>query len=236
MSPLVPLLTALALGAALACFAAGLAAALKRWLATPSHPRHVLTPAPSSYLGVGIRLIREGVFFESLLRADPLAWLLGWTLHAALAVIAVQHLRYVVPGWWPWVEWVAGVGHLATAAATVALVGLWLRRLLLPRVRWITRPADHLWLAWLALLFATGAGLKYLVPVNVLAVKTFVQGVAGFEVRSLPDSSLLLIHLWAALILIGLFPFSKLLHGIAVWVNPTRASRAVHAKARHGDR
>jgi nitrate reductase gamma subunit len=41
------------------------------------------------------------------------------------------------------------------------------------------------------------------------------------------------LHLVLASLLIGLLPFSKLLHGAAVWVNPTRASRAP-AAARRG--
>ena len=235
MPPGISLATALALGAALLIFALGLLAALLRWLRTPSHPRHALTPAPTSRLGVGLRLAREGLLFESLLRADPLAWVLGWSMHVALGAIVVQHLRYVLPGWPLWVERIAALGSIATGVAVVSLTGLWLRRVLIARVRFVSRPADHLWLAWLLVLVLTGAALKYLSPTSPVAVKAFVLGAAQAQLRPLPDSMLLVIHMWAALVLIALFPFSKLLHGLGVWLNPTRASRGISGQGARND-
>jgi len=217
---------AMALAGALLCALLGLSSRLYVWLKTPGHPRFALAPAPATRLGVGARLLREGLLFESLWRASPVTWLLGWPFHVALLVIALQHLRYLLATWQPWIEQLAAHGHVASAVLILSLCGLWARRFMVARVRHVSRPSDHLWLLLLLALAASGVALKYAVGADVVAVKRFVRGLMSGEVNALPASPMLWLHLLLASALIALFPFSKLLHGVAVWVNPTRATRA----------
>ena len=219
----------IALLLALATLFIGLLAKLWQWLRTPSHPRHVLTPAPASRLGVAWRLTFEAIAFPSLWRASKVAWLLGWVMHVALLLIAIQHLRYVLAQVSPWLEQVAAVGPYASTAVVMALSGLALRRVLVARVRWVSRPADYLWLLALGFLVLSGVVIKYLMPVDVLAVKAFVRGVITLEFDIVPASIVLLLHMGGAVLVIAVFPFSKMLHGVALLVNPTRASRSQHA-------
>lgn len=217
---------AMVLTGAILCALVGLGTRLYVWLKTPGHPRFALAPAPVTRLGVGVRLLREGVLFESLWRASPVTWLLGWPFHVALLLIALQHLRYLFAAWHPWIEQLAAHGHLASAVLILSLGGLWLRRLTVSRVRYVSRPSDHLWLLLLLVLATTGVVLKYVSGADVVAVKGFVRGLMSAQVNPLPASPVLWLHVLLASALIALFPFSKLLHGVAVWVNPTRASRA----------
>lgn len=223
---------ALLLVASTLCAVLGLSLRLYRWLKVPAHPRHVLTPAPFTRRGVALRLLREGVLFESLWHASPATWLLGWPFHVALLLIALQHLRYLLPTWQPWVEQLAAHGHVASGVAVLGLCGLWLRRVLVVRVRYVSRPSDHLWLLFLIALVLSGVALKYFSPVDVPAVKRFTGGLLQARLHPLPASPALWLHLLLASMLIAVFPFSKLLHGAAVWVNPTRAlrSRAPHGR------
>jgi len=223
LSPWPDLVFAAAAYAALALLAGGIAWRISAWLRTPSRRRVPVTPAPRSRAGVVWRMVHETLLFTTLLRASPWTWLFGWCFHLGLALVLLQHLRYVTEGWWGWVGWLAAHGHVASALLVFGLAGLWLRRLLVDRVRFVTRPSDHAVLALLAAIAASGIALKYLAPVNVLAVKGFARGVLGLAPQPLPEHGLLLVHVALALVLIALFPYGKLMHGPGLWLNPTRA-------------
>ena len=98
-----------------------------------------------------------------------------------------------------------------------------MRRMLVDRVRFVSRPSDHALLALLAGIALSGAWMKYLDPVNVVAVKSFVRGILLFAPEPVPRHAVLLIHLVLAALLVALFPFGKLMHGPGLWVNPVRA-------------
>ena len=208
---------------AVAALALGVLWRLAVWLRTPSRRRVTLTPGPGSVAGVVLRMVRETLFFETLFRASPWTWLFGWLFHAGLALVLLSHLRYVTREWWSWVGWIAAYGHLASGAMLVGLAGLWARRLLVDRVRWISRPSDHLLLGLIAVIAVTGVVTKYLAPVDVVAVKGFVRGLLGDAGGPLPASPWLVWHVAGAGALLALFPFGKLMHGPGLWVNPTRA-------------
>ncbi len=233
--PLRQLLVTVALTGAAALLLAGIAWRMSRWLRTPSPRRVALTPAPRTLAGVVVRMLRETLAFETLLRASPWTWLFGWTFHLGLALVLLQHLRYLSEQWWGWVEWLAAYGHLASALLLAGLAGLWARRLLVDRIRWITRPADHAALALIAGVAVTGVIVKYAAPVNVLAVKQFVRGVLTLSPAPLPEGDIALAHMLLAAALLALFPFGKLMHGPGLWVNPTR-TQVDDPRARGGRR
>lgn len=222
---------------AIACFVLGLGWRLTLWLRTPSRRRIALTPAPRRAAGVLWSLARESVLFPTLWRASPWTWLFGWLFHLGLLLVLLQHLRYVTSGWWTWVAWLAAYGHLASAALLIGVAGLWARRVFVERIRWITRPADHAMLALIAAIALSGVAMKYALPVDVVAVKSFVRGALSFDPAPLPRHGVLALHLVLAAALIALFPFGKLLHGPGLWLNPTRAqpdNARERAKCRDG--
>ena len=95
-----------------------------------------------------LRLGREVVLFESLFKANQWMWLFGWMFHAALALVLLRHLRYFQQPVWTG-SLGAAVRHLRRLRDGGRLAGLWARRLLVARMRYISTPSDHLMLALL---------------------------------------------------------------------------------------
>ena len=129
------------------------------------------------------------------------------------------HLRFATEPLWPEMP---DTGALATAVGALmvlSLLALWLRRLRVDRVRRVSVASDHLWLA--LLLAVAGSGLAMGDEAG-LAVRDFVWGLVAGELRPLPDGFVAPAHLLLVSLLLLVFPFSKLLHGPALWFNPTR--------------
>ena len=114
------------------------------------------------------------------------------------------------------------IGTYAAFAMVAGLAGLWARRFLVDRVRYISSPSDHLMLALLLGIGMTGIGMRFFVPTDIVAVKAFFLGVMYFDWQPLPADALLVVHLFLVAILMIIFPFSKLLHAPGVFFSPTR--------------
>ncbi len=203
-------------------FLGGLAYRIQRYARVPAPLRIPTTPAPTTVAGVAGRMLKEVVLFESLFKASKWTWLFGWLFHAAMLVVLLGHLRYVTePVWW-WLPWVQGVGLYAGLAMCFGLAGLWARRMLVDRVRYISAPSDHLMLALLVGLAASGISMRTVEHTDVVAVKAFMLGLVYFQWQPLPGDGLLLLHLSLVIVLMLVFPFSKLLHAPGLFFSPTR--------------
>jgi nitrate reductase gamma subunit len=203
-------------------FLAGLGRALWAYAATPAPLRIPTTPAPLTRSGVVLRLVSEAVVFRSLFNSDKWAWLFGWAFHVALLVVLLTHLRYVVQPLWGWLALAEPFGAYAGLVMVGALVALGARRALVPRLRAFSAPSDYLAVALLIAIGASGLLMKYVAHTDIVAVKAFVLGLVYFEWHPLPGDPLLIVHLSLVVILLIVFPFSKLLHGAAMFFNPTR--------------
>jgi nitrate reductase gamma subunit len=113
-------------------------------------------------------------------------------------------------------------GTYAAFAMLIGLGGLWARRILVDRVRYISSPSDHLMLALLVAIGASGAMMKFVEHTDIVAVKGFFQGLLGFSIQPLPNDPVLLIHLALVAVLMLIFPISKLLHAPGIFFSPTR--------------
>nr|MDJ0957860.1 hypothetical protein [Arenicellales bacterium] len=69
---------------------------------------------------------------------------------------------------------------------------------------------------------ASGLLMKYVWHTDIVALKKFVLGMMAFSWAPLPADPLLIIHLILVVILMLVFPFSKLLHAPGVFFSPTR--------------
>jgi len=201
---------------------AGLAVRIRQYAGTPAPLKIPTTPAPTTRGGVALRLVREVVLFESLFKATLWTWLFGWVFHAALALVLLRHLRYFIDPVWGWVAFIQPFGVYAGFAMLAGLAGLWARRFLVDRVRYISTPSDHLMLALLVAIGASGLAMKYAAHTDVVAVKSFFLGLMSFQVRSLPADPLLAVHLGLVAALMIVFPFSKLLHAPGLFFSPGR--------------
>ena len=99
--------------------------------------------------GVALRLTREVVFFESLFKGSKWTWVFGWLFHASLLLVLLRHLRYFQQPVWAPIVFVQFFGTWAGVTMVAGLAGLWARRFLVDRVRYISTPSDHLHLALL---------------------------------------------------------------------------------------
>ncbi len=219
--------------AATALFVVGLALKIRRYARTPAPLKIPTTPAPLTPAGVSLRLAREVVFFESLFKSSKWTWLLGWTFHVALALVVLRHLRYFQePVWWP-VVLAQPFGTYAGFALMAGLGGLWARRLLVDRVRYISTPSDHLMLVLLLAIGASGLGLRFVAHTDIVAVKMFMLGLMRLSVQPLPNDPVLLVHLALVAVLMIIFPISKLLHAPGLFFSPTRNQTDNSRDARH---
>ena len=189
---------------------------------TPQPLKIPTTPAPTTLPGVALRMFREVVLFESLFKANKWIWLFGWLFHFALVLVLLRHLRYFTEPVWAWVAIMQPFGLYASFAMLAGLAGLWARRFLVDRVRYITSPSDHLMLALLIAIAVSGVVMKYVAHTDIAALKKFFIGLLVLDWQPLPADPALLVHLTLVAILMIIFPLSKLLHAPGVFFSPTR--------------
>ncbi len=203
----------------------GLVLRIKKYAQTPAPLKIPTTPAPTTRTGVVLRMFREVVFFESLFKGTKWTWIFSWVFHFALLLVLLRHGRYFwEPVPWP-IELVQPFGMYAGFALVAGLVGLWARRFLVDRVRYISGPSDHLMLALLVMIGISGLGMKFVAHTDIVGVKAFFQGLMAFSwqpLQPLPGDFLLLVHLALVALLMIIFPYSKLLHAPGIFFSPTR--------------
>jgi len=102
------------------------------------------------------------------------------------------------------------------------LAGLWVRRIAVERIRYISALSDHLMLVLLIGIATTGLMMKYVAHTDILSLKAFVLGLMYFDPQPIPADPVLLVHLSLVLLLMLIFPFSKLLHAPGVFFSPGR--------------
>ncbi|MCW9023720.1 MAG: respiratory nitrate reductase subunit gamma [Gammaproteobacteria bacterium] len=203
----------------------GLVYKIRLYAKTPAPLKIPTTPAPVTQTGVVFRMAREVVLFSSLFKSNKWIWIFGWMFHFALLLVLLRHFRYFVdtssPIWF-WVPLIQPFGMYAAFAMLAGLGGLWARRILVDRVRYISGPSDHLMLALLVAIGASGAMMKFVEHTDIVAVKGFFQGLLTFSIQPLPGDPVLLIHLALVAVLMLIFPISKLLHAPGIFFSPTR--------------
>jgi nitrate reductase gamma subunit len=188
---------------------------------TPQPLKIPIPPAPTTRRGVVLRMLLEVTLFRSLFRANKWIWLFGWLFHAALLAVLLRHLRYFTEPVWGWVALIQPAGLYAGFAMLAGLAGLWARRFLVDRVRYISSPSDHLMLALLTAIAASGLAMKYLAHTDIVALKAFFLGLMAFDWQPLPADPVLLVHLALVAALMIVFPVSKLLHAPGVFFSPS---------------
>ena len=218
---------------ATAVLVGGLAFKIRSYLGTPAPLIIPTTPAPTTTTGVALRLTREVVFFESLFKASKWTWLFGWLFHAALVLVLLRHLRYFQQPVWTPIVWVQAFGIYAGFAMAAGLAGLWARRWLVDRVRYISTPSDHLHLALLLAIALTGLGMRFVAPTDIVALKAFMLGLMRLDLQPLPADPLLLVHLALVALLMLVFPISKLLHAPGLFFSPGRNQADNSRETRH---
>lgn len=208
---------------------------------------------------VAARLLVDVVLFRPLLRRAPTVpaghqelgadrfpwlWVLAVLFHGSLAVIALRHLCLFltpVPPWLAsltaldaWLELGAPRLHLTGAILLIAIAGLLARRLLLPRLRYVSLAADYFPLWLLAAIGVTGLMMRHCTGVDLVAVRTLLRTSASFAPVVPPELDVgFLVHLFLVGALLVTFPLSKLMHMPGALLSPTLGLGNSNREVRH---
>ena len=179
-------------------------------------------------------------------------WLFALGFHYSFLVVVIRHLRFFtepIPGFVSLVEHldsflqtgaapISGFGLPGAMLSGLVLLGavslLFLRRLLLSQMRYISLPADYFPLFLIIGIAFTGVLMRYLLKVDVISVKELAIGLVSFHPKSPEGIGVLFyIHLFLVSVLLAYFPFSKLVHLGGIFLSPTRNLSNNSRVARH---
>jgi len=202
---------------------------------------------PSTTAGVIGRMALEVLLFRSLFRNtkteiqegkityqwEKWLWLAGLAFHYSFFVIFVRHLRFFlnpVPGFVYALDGADGflqVGlpgvYISDLVFLAAVTYLFVRRVVIPQVRYISLPADYFPLFLLMAVGLSGVLMRYFTKVDVVKVKELAMGIVTFHpVVPTGIGVLFYIHFFLICTLFAYFPFSKLMHLGGVFLSPTR--------------
>ena len=211
----------------------GLGFRVWQYASAPVPLRIPTTPAPVTRGGAALRVAREVVLFQSLFKSNKWIWLFGWMFHVALAAVLLRHLRYFLQPVPLVVALVQPFGALFGMVMVAALAALLARRVLVDRVRYISRPSDYLMLALILAIGLSGLTLNFVARTDIVETKAFFLGLMLFDWRPLPTDPALLVHLALVAALMVVFPFSKLLHAPGVFFSPSRNQADNTREKRH---
>ncbi len=218
----------------LAIFVIGMTRKVYQYWITPAPLKIPIAPAPLTQTGVIFRMIREVTLFESLFKSSKWTWLFGWLFHFGLLLVLLHHLRYFWPGDLPEVFLLMQPFKYAAFMLLIGLFGLLGRRIFVDRVRYISAPSDYLMLILLLVIAISGTVMTFTSNhTDVMMVKGFASGLLTFNWANLPTEVHFLMHLFLALVLIMIFPISKLLHVPGIFFSPTRNQVDNARKKRH---
>ncbi len=219
--------------AAFVIFVVGVGVRVWGYWKTPAPLKIPTTPAPTTTAGVVWRMFKEVVFFESLWKGNRWIWIFAQLFHASLWLIIIRHLRYFQEPTWTLVELAQPFGKYAGFTFVLGATGLLLRRIFVPRVRYISAPSDYLMLLMFLGIGVSGLMMTFVQPTDIVAVKAFFLGLMTFDWQPLPNDLPLLLHLGLVALFFIIFPFSKLVHAPGVFFSPTRNQADNPREKRH---
>jgi nitrate reductase gamma subunit len=213
---------------------------------------------PSTGWGAFRRMALEILLFRSLFRnnrarlhdrrlvlgEDRYLWLGALAFHWSLLVILLRHLRLFVqpvPVFVSVLSRLDGAFQVGTPALYISdvvilgtLVYLTARRFRNPLARYLSMPIDYLALFLLLGIVTSGLLMRFVVRVDVAAIKQFALGLAVFRpVVTSAITPMFLVHLLLVSALAAYFPFSKLMHMGGVFLSPTRNLANNNRSKRH---
>ncbi len=203
---------------------------------------------PSTRTGVIVRMLLEVFLFRSLFRntkaeihdgpklvygSSKFLWLFALLFHYCFLVIVLRHLRLFfdpAPAFVAALEF--GDGFMQVGAPVLyqtdiifvlALGFLFLRRVVLNNIRYISLPADYFPLFLILGIAITGILMRYVLRVDVVAIKQLTLGLVTFSPALVGEiGTIFFVHVMLVCALMIYFPFSKLMHMGGVFMSPTR--------------
>jgi [DsrC]-trisulfide reductase subunit M len=221
--------------------------------------KHSKLENPSNVLEVAGRMALEVFFFRSLFRNLKLQthtgtrlaygeakwlWAAGMAFHWSFLVILIRHLRFFTEQVPLAVKMTEGldsflqIGTPILYITDVVLLGavfyLFLRRIGIPQVRYISLINDYFPLFVIFGIGLSGVLMRYFYKTDIISVKMMAMGLVSFS-PSIPQGigPLFYVHLFLICTLFAYFPFSKLVHMGGVFMSPTRVLANTSRSKRH---
>ena len=202
---------------------------------------------PSDLWGVIGRMALEVLLFRSLFRntkaeirqqrpvydSAKWLWFFGLLFHWSLLIIVLRHLRFFVEPVAGCINTLSAVDgffeigiptlYLSDAAILAGLSFLLLRRVVSPRLRYLSLFSDYFALLLILGVVGTGLLMRHFFPADLLQVKNLALGWVTFS-PAVPDGvgTLFYMHLCFVFTLMVFIPMSKLMHMAGVFLSPTR--------------
>lgn len=203
---------------------------------------------PTTTWGVWVRMFLEIVAFRSLFRntrtriredgriaynLEIFLWLGALAFHYAFLTVVVRHMRFflepvpfvlqVLENLDAFIQIGLPVIYLSGFVLLGAVVFLFLRRLFVGQVRYISLASDFFPLFLIGGIAVTGIMMRYFTKVDIVGIKELTMGLVTFH-PTVPEgiSGLFFVHLFFVSVLLVYFPFSKLMHAGGIFMSPTR--------------
>ena len=178
-------------------------------------------------------------------------WVGALAFHYAFLVVLIRHLRLFIEPVPFWVQLIENVDSffrieiiypvfkfgvpgvfISGIVLLAAVTFLFLRRLFVPQVKYISIASDYFPLFLIFGIALSGIFMRYVTKVDVTAIKELTMGLITFR-PTIPDgvSAVFFVHLFFVSILLAYFPFSKLMHLGGIFLSPTR-NMATDTRAR----
>ena len=215
--------------------------------------------SPVTGFGVLCRMALEILCFRSLFRNTQLElregpklsyaeskwlWAASLAFHWTFFIILIRHLRFltepvpffigIIEGFDGFLQATAPTLYITDMVIVGAVTFLFIRRVLIPQLRYISLPADYFPLFLLLGMLLSGILMRYIFKVDVVSVKALTMGLVTLH-PIIPQGIgfIFYIHLFMVSVLLVYFPFSKLMHLGGIFLTPTRNLANTNRMKRH---
>ena len=210
--------------------------------------KHDNLESPHTTAGVIGRMLLEVLFFRSLFRntrsdlsvgprlsyaSSKWLWIFAMLFHWSFLVIIIRHLRFFTePVFFlsSFLESIDGLFQISIPVLfitdilfIVSLSYLFIRRIVVPQLKYISLLSDYFPLVLIAAIAITGVLMRHFYKVDIIAVKKLTMGLVTFS-PVIPDGigTFFYIHLLLVCLLLIYIPASKLMHMAGIFMSPTR--------------
>ena len=214
---------------------------------------------PSTTFGVIVRMALEVLLFRSLFRntktelrdgpkltygSEKFLWLAGLAFHWSFLIIFIRHFRFflqdvpfvihAIEGLDSFLQIGVPLVYITDVVVLAAITFLFLRRVFMPSIKYISLPADYFPIFLIMALTGSGVIMRYFLKVHVVGVKELIMSLVTFS-PSVPEGigAIFYVHLFLLCSLLVYFPMSKLMHMGGVFLSPTRNMPSNSREVRH---
>lgn len=215
--------------------------------------------SPHNLAGVIGRMALEVLCFRSLFRntkasltedqqlvysRDKWLWAAALAFHWCFLIVLIRHYRFFSEEVSPLVlalqsidgffELGVPILYLTGIVLLASVTFLFLRRVVIPQLRYISLVADYFPLFLIMAIAVSGILMRHLYKVDIASVKELATGLVAFQ-PNVPEGigSIFFVHLFLVSVLFAYFPFSKLMHLGGVFMSPTRNMANDNRAKRH---